>query len=407
MSAATATLAVAGCAGDAGSDDDSNETDGDDSYGDFDEDEPSEAPPDLAGTWDDFEDLDDWAPMDGSLDADTDQYFEGSQSALISVPESANSGRIIRTLSSPLDCSEVVPGLAMASDGPGAPSIQLWDEDGAKAEYRQETDATHPFVRRNFGLSKYEGDVDLSRIGEIHVVHWTGDEFEGQLWVDDLYFSPRSEEGKIQIQFHGGYEEDYTVAYPILAQHDLEATTFVATNRVRETQNAEGDRLTVEQLDELADAGWTVGSYGRRGLQSTDVDPDEREADVYEAVDWLNDRGYDGAGFFAFPGGRIEDRGYEAVTEAHDLAFAGRFPSQGHAANPHLCPRMTNPDPEEALNLLEWTATVGGITTIAFNRVDSEAQTALEALASELSAYQEEDVLEVITPQEMVDEYVF
>ncbi|WP_290810383.1 polysaccharide deacetylase family protein [Halovivax sp.] len=399
---ASAALAVAGCTG---ADDADNETD--DGFGDFDDDAVEESP-DLLGTWDDFADLDAWEATRGSLSADEDRSVEGSQSAHIEVSESETSGRIERSLTSPLDCSEVVPGLAMASSGSGAPAIQLWDADGNKAEYRQRTDAANPFVRRNFGLSKMEGDLDPSRIAEIHVVHWVGDEQESELWVDDLYFTPRAGEGLVSLQFNGGYEEDYTTALPILDARDLPASTFVATDRIREGDEAEGDRLTEDQLAELADAGWTIGSFGARGLRVTDVDDDEeKEADVVDAVSWLEDNGYeDGTRFFSFPGDRFDERSYEIVQDHHDLAFAGTFPAQGHAANPHLCTRVSHPDPQEALNLLEWTAAVGGITTMAFNRVDAEDAETLEALADGIRAHVEEGELDVITPAELADEYV-
>ncbi|MFC3960060.1 polysaccharide deacetylase family protein [Halovivax cerinus] len=398
---ATTAVAIAGCT--SGDDDPANESD--DDIGDFDDDDPSETPDELAGTWDDFESLADWTATKGSMEADTGRSVTGSQSVRISADSDAR-GRIVKSLSAPLDCSEVVPGLAMASESSNAPAIQLWDENGHKAQYRQQTDPENPFVRRNFGLSKMGGEVDLSRIGEIHIVHWLGDDGEGDLWVDDLFFSPRSQNGQVMVQFHGGYESEYELAYPVLDEHDLPATTFVATQRVRESRNAEGDRLTTEQLDELAGAGWTVGSYASRGLRLPDLDEGDRESEVRESAAWLEDNGYD-ARFFAFPGGRFDEASYEAATDQYDLAFAGRFPAQGHAANPHLCTRVANPDPETAANLVDWTAEVGGITSIAFSHVDDDVVASLEAIASSVSDHRDADDLSLISPAQMADEYVF
>ncbi|AGB17085.1 putative xylanase/chitin deacetylase [Halovivax ruber XH-70] len=401
---ATTALAVAGCT--SGGDDDPD-NDSDDEFGEFDDDEPSEAPPDLAGTWDDFESLEEWTATKGSMAADTDRSVTGSQSVRLS-PDSDARGRIVKSLSSPLDCSEVVPGLAMASESSNAPAIQLWDENGHKAQYRQQTDPENPFVRRNFGLSKMGGEVDLTRIGEIHIVHWLGDDHEGDLWIDDLFFAPRSENGQVMVQFHGGYESEYETAYPILDEHDIPATTFVATGRVRTSENAEGNRLTTEHLDELSNAGWTVGSYANRGLRMLDFDPEDREAEVRDAAAWLEDNGYgDGARFFAFPGGQFDEVTYDAVADQHDLAFAGRFPAQGYAANPHLCTRVANPDPETAGNLVEWTAEVGGITSIAFTHVDDSVASTVEALASSIAEQQEAGDLSLISPAQLADEYVF
>ena len=400
-----ATTAIAGCTG--GGDDAGNET-GDDSFGDFDPDTPAEEPPELAGTWEDFERTHHWEVVEGQLENDRERFYEGSQSAHLSVEEAATNVRIVRTLDAPLDCSEVVPGMAMASSGQGAPSIQLWDERGNKAEYRQEVDEHTPFVRRNFGLSKMEGDVDLGRIGEVHVIHWVGEEADGDLWVDDLYFTERSREGRIAIQFHGGYESEYERALPVLQGSTLPVTTFVPTGRIRPDDEASGDRLTEDQLAALADEGWTIGSFAHRGLRLPSVDEDERADDVAMAAEWLRDHGYeDGARFFAFPGGRVDETSYAAVQEHHDLAFAGRFPSQGHAANPHLCTRMMDPDAEDVSNLLDWTSRVGGITTLAFGQPDGDTVDALEVLLDELPEYRQEGRLSVLSLDRMSEEFVF
>ncbi|WP_290814563.1 polysaccharide deacetylase family protein [Halovivax sp.] len=398
---ATATVATLGTAGCLARDTGDDESDGSGE----DEPEPGEEPPADADTWDDFDALDDWEASMGSLSGDDERTVTGSQAAHVEVNEVGTDGRIVRSLDPPLDCSGVVPGMAVASEHATVVVIQLLDADGESIEFRQRTAPEHPFVRRNFGFWRMAGGVDLERIVEIRVSFWVDEDHAGELWVDDFFFVHRPERGAVLVQFDGGYEEDYTRALPILERRELPATTFVATDRVRESLDEDGDRLTEDQLGELADAGWTVGSHGARGLQLPSLEADERASDVAEAADWLDERDYDPR-YLSFPGGRFDEESYEAVGEHHDLAFAGDFPASGHVANPHLCPRVHDPDPQEARDLLEVTAEVGAITSVVFHRVGGDTAASVEALATELRRYVDEGELEAISPATLAEEYV-
>ena len=371
-------------------------------------DEEGDGTSELVGTFDDFEDLDAWGAFIGSIAEDTDHYYDGSQSARLSPSEDDGQVRVRRELDEPVDVREVVPGLAMTTTVPGRILIQLHDSSGDYIEYSQQVLSNMPLVRHNFGLTRIRGEPDLSDVRLIQVVRWFGEDVEGELWIDDLHFVPRPDTGTVMLQFHGGYETHYTEALSILEEYGHPATTFVATDRIRPDTQAEGDRLTVEQLDGLADAGWTIGSYSARGLRLTDVESDELESDIVESRSWLEEQGYgDGARFFAFPASQYDAESYRLVQENYDLAFAGRSPAQGYAGNPHLCSLVSSPDADDAVDLLDWTARLGGITSIAFYRLeDEETLTALEETVAHLDELVETGHLEVTTPEEMATNYV-
>lgn len=407
-------VALAGCtelgsSDEADTEDDPSETeddhgsDGDDTNGET---------PELAGTFDDFEDLSQWEAFQGigSIEADTDRSYAGSQSARLE-PDDDGQVRVRRSLDEPIDVSDVVPGIAMTAGDRGAVRIQLQDEDGDYIEYSQQVLGDMPLVRKNFGVTRIRGDPDLSEVIVLQVICWFGDDSDGELWIDDFHFVPDTDSGKVMLQFHGGYETHYTEALPILEEYGLTGTTFVPTDRIRADVAVEGDRLTRDQVGELADAGWTIGSQSARGAQLADTEAygDDLESNITDPIDWLEDQGYDdGARFFAFPGSVYTERPYELVQEHYDLAFAGNAPAQGYAGNPHLCSLATSPDPGEATELLDWTAEWGGITSIAFYQIDDESVlTALEETASHLTELEEAGELEVITPAEMADNYVY
>ncbi|TYL38874.1 polysaccharide deacetylase [Natronococcus pandeyae] len=369
--------------------------------------------PELVGTFDDFEDLDEWWTWQdiGSLQADASRSYDGSQSALLtSSTESDGQVRIRRELDEPIDVRDVAPGIATATDtDQGVVRIQLQDEDAHYVEYSQQIQGDMPLTRTNFGITRVRGEPDLSKVVVLQIIRWFGDDAEGQQWVDDFHFVPNIDPGKVMLQFHGGYETHYTEALSRLEEYDFPATAFVPTGRLRSDPAVEGDRLTRDQLDELAAANWTIGAQPATGMPLGNVDSDRLEDVIVDPIDWLSGEGYeDGARFFAFPASRYTEESYELVKEHYDLAFAGRSRSQGYAGNPHLCSRATASSPEEATELLDWTVEWGGITTIAFHQLDDP--TALEALDETLASLEEHASagdLEVITPAEMADEYVY
>ncbi|EMA37238.1 polysaccharide deacetylase family protein [Halobiforma nitratireducens] len=418
-------LAFAGCMSDEADEDDPGDVDGeDDDYEDEEddteeteteqeeeEDEDDEATSDIFGTFDDFENLEPWMAFQdiGSVEADSDQYYEGSQCARLEPDEEEGQVRIRRSLDEPIDVRDAVPGLAVASDERGMVRIQLQDEDGDYVEYSQQVMNDVSLTRVNFGLTRIRGDPDLSEIHVLQIIRWFGDDASGRMWVDDFHFVPNTDTGKVMLQFHGGYESHYTEAMPILREYDLPATTFVPTDRLRADVAVQGDRLTYDQVGELADAGWTIGSQSAQGVHLGRVSSNEMESNVTNPIDWLEEEGYeDGARFFAYPGSEYTQESYDLVEENYDLAFAGQAESQGYAANPYLCSLVADPDPDEAVNLLEWTAQNGGITSLAFYELEDEGSiAAVEEAAARLDQLVEQGDLEVITPQEMADEYVY
>ncbi|MFC4438063.1 MULTISPECIES: polysaccharide deacetylase family protein [Natrialbaceae] len=369
--------------------------------------------PELVGTFDDFEDLDEWWEWQdiGFLEADASRSFDGSQSALLtSSTESDGQVRVRRELDEPIDVRDVAPGLATATDtDQGVVRIQLQDEDAHYLEYSQQIMGDMPLTPNNFGVTRIRGEPDMSEVVVLQVIRWFGGDAEGRQWIDDFHFVPKASSGKVMLQFHGGYETHYTEGLSRVSKYEFPATAFVPTDRVREDDRGERHHLTTDQLEELADAGWTIGAQPATGQQLDSVDSSRLEDVIADPIEWLNDEGYeDGARFFAYPNSQYTEESYELVRENYDLAFAGQSEAQGYAGNPHLCSVVANPGVEEAAEALERTVEWDGITNFAFYQLENEnVRAGLEEVLARLDEYVAAGELDVITPDEMADEYVY
>ncbi len=377
-------------------DDDENGTDDDDENGS--EDDPVEAE-----TFDDFESLSDWRVINGSASAYPDYSVTGSQSVLLEAEEAETQVRIVRELEEPIDCSELAPALAVAAHDALNIGIQLYDEDREKAVYRQHV---HGMSIRHvdFGIEYLEGDPDLSNVTEIHIGIWTGDGI-AEAWIDDLTFVSAPTPA-VLLHFDGAYESHHADAMDMVAERDLPATAFVPTSRLREEPDHDGSRLTYDQVADLHDAGWTIASQTAHGGRLTSLEGDRTpESEIGDAHGWLDEQGYDGADFVAYPGGAYDDESLDVADEYHELGFAGGYTGHGAVVNATLLPRLTAPDYDDAEHAVEMVTRLGGIATLSFLNVEDELDH-LEAILDLVADHQAAGDLEVITPQEVADEYV-
>lgn len=404
LAAATGTVAtVAGCTelGDSGSDEESDESATAD-------DPPELEGPDDDGTLDDFADLEPWRVVAGSVSVEDEQAAVGDRSVRLAADTDDEQARIVRTLPEPVDWSGTSPGLAVATEETITPMIQLFDDDGNVIDFRATIHGGSDLRRCNFGVSGIETDATLSEIVEIHIAYFAGSEDGRDLLFDDLHLISRPEDGLVSLQFAGGDESTYTEALPVLEEYDYPATAFVPTALVRERADHDGDHLTERQLEELADAGWTIGSHTANGQLLTDRTPDEQAAQLTDARAWLENAGYaDGARYVSYPTGRYDDDSLRLVADTYDLGFAGRFPVQGEIVDPARYPRVVDPDVEDAEELLERTAELGGITTLCYYDLEGESADRFAETVALLDEFVAAGELEIVMPADLEAEHVF
>lgn len=362
---------------------------GSDEGGDAEPGEPIE--PD---TFDDFSDLSRWEVLEGSLEP-TDRSYAGEQAARLKAGPLEEQVTIGYEFDGPRDLRDVVPGIAVAAGEMVVPTIRLIDADGDRVDYRRAIKGGVPFMRYNFGVSNVAGEPDLGRVTELQIGLWTG-LFDGRSFrCDDLHFTPRPATGKVMIQFDDTHDTDYTEGLAILEEYGYPATTFVNPDRV----GGEG-WLSLDQLKELSAAGWTVGSHTLSHPNLTELDRAAQEEEIAGAREWLAEHGFGGE-YFAYPFGEYDGDTLKIVEENHELGFAGGYPVQGRAVNPTLCTRIGDAEAGRAVEMLDRTAEMRGVTCLFYHRLEGEDLQNFEAAIDHLAGLESAGELDVITPRDL------
>lgn len=120
----------------------------------------------------------------------------------------------------------------------------------------------------------------------------------------------------LSITFDDGYRSVHAEAFPVLEDLGVRATTYAITGQVG---GGFEDRplMTWEQLRELQDAGWEVGSHSRTHPDLRNVSDEQLQDEVVGSRQDLIDHGITPA-TMAAPYGHTNDRVREAVLEEYD-----------------------------------------------------------------------------------------
>jgi len=111
-------------------------------------------------------------------------------------------------------------------------------------------------VSRHEWEKRGSNPVDLTQINTLHFMFSAGSGGTINFRLAQID-GVRVRRGQVLIDFDDGHNTDYTMGFPILRKYGLRATSYVITSIIGQSPNA----MTVSQLLELRDAGWTIGSH--------------------------------------------------------------------------------------------------------------------------------------------------
>jgi peptidoglycan/xylan/chitin deacetylase (PgdA/CDA1 family) len=104
---------------------------------------------------------------------------------------------------------------------------------------------------------------------------------------------------RVILTFDDGYEDNYSVVFPLLRRFGFTATFFVVTSSV-----GTRDHLTVPQIREMAASGMEIESHGVHHIDFSLLSPDDARRELLQSRKTIE--GWTGrpVTFFAYPAGR-------------------------------------------------------------------------------------------------------
>lgn len=125
---------------------------------------------------------------------------------------------------------------------------------------------------------------------------------------DSLESGGRMPDDWVALTFDDGNLSDYVHALPLFGELEFTATFFVGGDRV-----GVGGGLEPEMLARMAAGGMDIGSHGMTHRFLTTLGADEEEEELSRSKELLESATGGDVLFFAPPGGRIGNRGMEAL----------------------------------------------------------------------------------------------
>ncbi|MDL5360601.1 polysaccharide deacetylase family protein [Halalkalicoccus sp. NIPERK01] len=346
----------------------------------------------------DFRDIHEWDLAAGNLSPDREAAVTGEVSARLD-GERDPVLRIDRT-GLDLDLTDrrlSIVGRVHSPEPSQAVDVIVTDVDGNRMRFRTrffKTDPETEFMPLDLGIYEWDDTApDLAAIDTLRIQTRFDENAGGTLWVDSVYLEPMPETPKLMIQWDDGFETQYTNGLPILTEYDIPATTFV------NTANLGDGRLTVEQLTEMQEAGWEVGSHLMTHANLRDLSEQEQEAQIRGAKEWLIDNGFEeGAEFFAYTYGSYDRTGYALVEEYHTYAMVGGDPGYGLPRNPIHVGRASHRSLEAAREYVDTLVQWGGVGALFWHEIPAETTLPeFEGIMQYITDRREAGELDVIT----------
>lgn len=152
--------------------------------------------------------------------------------------------------------------------------------------------------------------------------------------LDTLLQAMRNEpvslpEKPVVLCFDDAYANVYSDAYPILKERGFSATLFVITGLV-----GKQGYVTWEQINELVEAGWTVGCHTARHLDLTTLGSESLRAEIADARAVLQEKTGEPVLSFCYPSGRYNDQVAQAAKDAGYYGAVTTVPGVAQFSDP-------------------------------------------------------------------------
>lgn len=380
--AAFATMGLAGCLStvrERGADGDDDDDDGDDEPSrDESIDEGTDVTTDLPGeAISDFEDLGEWVAMidRGEVSVAESDPYAGTQSALLTAGEDVDYAAAYRSFSGGIDLSGKNLSLAVKYTGRDQLMVSLEllaPNPRNDVRFRRTlTGPTDRWVRVDFGPVRARGDPDLTEVREIRLTaHRRGDQSGSiECHVDDLRAADGPETGSVLFLFDGTLASHHTHALEAMNEYGYAGVEAVIPEAI-----GGNERLTIDQMEDLSDAGWDMAARPRTGTNHLhDYDLENQEHLIKATKTFLEDRGFEGAEAFVTPRDFLGPRTIDLVREYHEVAFRyGGGPNGLPLTDPINAGVFAGHAGAETKQYVDLAAEYGGLAVCHFEHVGDD-----------------------------------
>lgn len=316
---------------------------------------------------DNFESLEPWTVHTGSLAADSEHVYSGTQSARVEATAGDERARIHRRFPGGIDLSGYDLSMAVRLDSPAVQGVTVHlaapDNENALLLGRQLREAG--WLRLDLGPYRSTGSPDLSAVTRITVQAYTGGGTNVRYFVDSLRLHPRGESGRVVLTFNESRQSHYEQAFEVTEQHGVQGVVSV-----RPGSTTWKNRIPMSGLREMQAAGWDVVSSPRSGGGFRRLAPPEQTARILEGKRWLVDNGFErGANVLVWPSGEYDRHGLQVASRYHRLGFAGGSGPVGSVTAPLVVGRVGGGDRERVERLLDFAARYDQTLPLSFNAV--------------------------------------
>ena len=183
-----------------------------------------------------------------------------------------------------------------------------------------------------------------------------------------LASSGENETLQVSITFDDGYHSVANRAQPVLSRHGAQATVFILTGRLSESEHAASDAnrgdypdecfLSRKDVRDLERAGWVIGSHGSDHTILTRLTPNELEKELRSSRDDIREMTGKDCVHFCYPWGRHNPEVRKACADAgYSHGFTCRHASIPEDCAPFEVPRL---DVRREYCLTDYKALVSG-----------------------------------------------
>lgn len=228
-----------------------------------------------------------------------------------------------------------------------------------------------------------------------------------RFWVDDLRITPAVNQGYVMLTFDDAVESQYENAFPLFEERDMQAVAAVVPNSL----NRE-NRLMIDQIREMRDAGWDISSHPEGEAFTELEDTDAIRQDIEAAHDYLDNRGFpNGVRHMFVPYHNTNEEVVEITREYHELSsyFGGSLNAVPFTDLMHLS-RVNMFDLDAFTSMIDIAAEYNQLAiglahgVVPEDELDDDplADMTIEQLERLLDYVEESDV-QLVTASELVD----